>query len=144
VHNQPRGSYTHVLVWGGVNDLYSDMTAGRTPEKAEADLSVIYQKARAKGAQVIAFTVSPWGGFKRYHNERRQNYTEELNDWIRGQRQRGTIDHLVDAYMLLSCGSPELLCPKYSQRVSDGLHLGKEGHQILGKALYQSVFQNCR
>lgn len=144
VHNQPHGSYTHVVVWGGVNDLYSDLTAGRTPAKAATDLSFIYKKARNKGAKVVAFTVSPWGGFERYHNSRRQKYTEELNDWIRSQREAGTVDHVVDAYKLLSCGNPELLCPRFTQRVSDGLHIGKEGHQVLGQALYERVFQNCR
>ena len=28
-------AYTHVIVFGGVNDLYSDLTAGRTPALIE-------------------------------------------------------------------------------------------------------------
>lgn len=144
VHNQPAGSYTHVVVWGGVNDLYSDLTAGRTPQKAEADLAVIYQKARAKGARVVAITISPWGGFSRYHNARRQGYTLEVNQWIKDQLTAGTVDAVIDAYALLSCGDPTLLCPELAQRKSDGLHLGRAGHEVLGKALYDAVFQNCR
>jgi len=144
VHNQPAGSYTHIVVWGGVNDLYSDLTAGRTPAKAEADLSVIYEKSRNKAAQVIAITISPWGGFARYHNDRRQGYTLEVNQWIRDQLGAGKVDAVVDAYALLSCGDPTRLCPELAQRKSDGLHLGKGGHEVLGKALYDTVFSNCR
>jgi len=144
VHNQPAGTYTHLVVWGGVNDLYSDLTAGRTPAKAEADLSVIYEKSRHKGAQVIAITISPWGDFAKYHNERRQGYTLEVNQWIRDQRGAGKVDAVIDAYALLSCGDPTRLCPELAQRKSDGLHLGKAGHEVLGKALYEAVFSNCR
>lgn len=144
VHNQPAGTYTHVVVWGGVNDLYSDLTAGRTPKKAEADLAVIYEKSRAKGAHVVAITISPWGGFTRYHNERRQGYTLEVNQWIKDQLAAGTVDAVVDAYSLLSCGDPARLCPELAQRKSDGLHLGKAGHEVLGKALYETVFANCK
>ena len=144
VHNQPRGTYSHVIVWGGVNDLYSDLTAGRTPQKAASDLAIIYEKARSKGAKLVALTVSPWGGFKRYHNPRRQAYTLELNGWIKEQLEAGKVDHVVDAYALLSCGAEERLCPAYQQRTPDGLHLGKQGHEVLGKALFEAVFQNCR
>src|SRR5579872_5040513 len=37
--------YTHVIVFGGVNDLYSDLTAGRTPALIERDLTAMYQAA---------------------------------------------------------------------------------------------------
>ena len=144
VHNQPAGSYTHVVVWGGVNDLYSDVTAGRTPAKAEADLSVIYEKARNKGAKLVAITISPWGGFARYYNERRQGYTLEVNQWIRDQLPLNKVDAVVDAYSLLSCGDPTKLCPEFTQRKSDGLHLGPKGHEVLGKALYDAAFSDCR
>jgi lysophospholipase L1-like esterase len=143
VHNQPIGTYTHLLVYGGVNDLYSDLTAGRTPDKVEKDLAVIYEKAREKAIEVVAITVSPWGGFKRYHNDRRQKYTEQLNAWIRSQLQAKAVDHVVDSYPLLSCGDPTRLCPEYEQSSHDGLHLGKQGHEVLGRALYERVFEDC-
>lgn len=143
VHNQPMGTYTHLVVFGGVNDLYSDLSAGRTPDKVERDLAVVYEKAREKGIQVVAITVSPWGGFKRYYNDRRQRYTEQLNAWIRAQLQEKTVDYVVDSYPLLSCGQPHELCPEYEQSSHDGLHLGKQGHQVLGRALYEQVFKDC-
>lgn len=138
-----RPKYTHVIVFGGVNDLYSDLTAGRTPAKIEADLTAMYQSAHAHGAKVVAITVAPWGGFTRYFNASRSAATLELNRWILAQRASGTIEHAVDAYPLLSCGDPERLCPQVATPYKDGLHFGSEGHRLLGEALHRDVFSRC-
>jgi lysophospholipase L1-like esterase len=136
--------YTHLLVFGGVNDLYSDLTARRTPEKIMADLSAMYAGGRERSMRVVAVTVAPWGGFRRYYNERRGAATVRLNGWIREQLAADTVDYVVDAHALLSCGEPEHLCPRYEMRVPDGLHLGADGHERLGRALYEQVFADCR
>ncbi|MCA9596515.1 MAG: SGNH/GDSL hydrolase family protein [Myxococcales bacterium] len=139
----PAKPYTHLVVFGGVNDLYSDLTAGRTPAKVETDLSAMYEIAKKHGAKVVAITVAPWGGFKKYFNESRSRTTHELNDWIRAQPDAGAVDYVVDAYALLSCGDPEKLCPDYQHAIHDGLHFGKGGHEKLGQALYEQVFSSC-
>jgi lysophospholipase L1-like esterase len=136
--------YTHVIVFGGVNDLYSDLTAGRTVEKISRDLTIMYESARQRGLRVVALTVAPWGGFRRYYNEKRGRATSELNGWIKDQAERGLVHHVVDAYALLSCGQPERLCEEYSKPFKDGLHFGPIGHQRLGEALEQTVFSDCR
>ena len=136
--------YTHVIVFGGVNDLYSDLTAKRTVPKIEADLSAMYAAAREHGARVIAITVTPWGGFSRYYNEARARTTDELNRWILAEGQRGVIDYAVDAYPLLSCGDRDRLCERYAAPFRDGLHFGPEGHKRLAEALAQAVFRQCR
>jgi lysophospholipase L1-like esterase len=136
--------YTHVIVFGGVNDLYSDLTAGRTVEKITRDLTYMYDRARGHGMKVVAITVSPWGGFGRYYNEKRGRATEVLNAWIMGQRARGKVDAVVDAYELLSCGDPIRLCPTYFAPFRDGIHFGKKGHEKLGRALYEAAFKTCR
>ncbi len=138
--NKPH--YSHVIIYGGVNDLYSDLTAHRTNDKIEKDLSQMYETARANGAQVVALTVSPWGGFLRYFNERRGKNTLALNAWILEQRGK-LVDDVVDTYPLLSCGE-YLLCPDYHKPYKDGLHLGPKGHERLGAALYEHVFHDCR
>jgi len=135
--------YTHLIVFGGVNDLYSDLTAGRTPEKISKDLLSMYSRAHEQGLQVVALTVAPWGGFRKYYNERRGAATLRLNRWIRNQFDAGTVDYVVDAYALLSCGQPERLCPKYAKPFKDGIHFGPAGHERLGKALYDQVFHAC-
>jgi lysophospholipase L1-like esterase len=135
--------YTHLVVFGGVNDLYSDLTAFRTPAKIEADLGYMYDWAHAHEVKVVALTVAPWGGFKRYFNASRAGATHELNAWIRAQPSQGRVDQVVDAYALLSCGDPDSLCDRLFTPFKDGIHFGPEGHQILGQALFQSAFSDC-
>jgi len=137
------GPFTHLVVFGGVNDLYSDETAGRTVAKIQADLGTLYAAGRARGLRVVGITVAPWGGFNKYYNERRARTTRELNAWIIAGTTRGDIDVAVDAYALLSCGDPERLCPRYAMAKSDGLHFGKLGHETLGAALYDAEFEAC-
>jgi lysophospholipase L1-like esterase len=132
--------YTHVIVFGGVNDLYSDLTAHRTNEKIQSDLRQIYERARGAGAEVVAIGVAPWGGFTKYWNERRESNTIALNRWMAEQVGR-SVDHYVDAHALLGCGSK--LCPEYFAPFRDGIHFGPKAHEKLGRALHEKVFQNC-
>ena len=137
------GRYTHLLVFGGVNDLYSDLTAGRVPEEIEVDLTAIYSRAHAAGLKVVGLTVSPWGGFARYYNARRAAATRELNGWMRQQQQAGVLDHLLETGPLLSCGSPELLCATLASPFTDGIHFGPQGHERLSEALHRTIFDDC-
>lgn len=133
-----------LLVYGGVNDLYSDLTAGRTNERIEAELSRVYAEAHQQGLRVVAVTVSPWGGFHRYFNQRRGNNTRLLNAWILERESKREVDVVVDSYPLLSCGDPQKLCPEFEKPHPDGLHLGKAGHARLGQALLDQAFSDCR
>lgn len=135
---------TDLIVFGGVNDLYSDETAGRTVEKISADLARIYDRAKAAGVRVIAVTVAPWGGFTRYYNERRGQATARLNAWIWQQRDAHRVDAIIDAASLLACGDPERLCPEYQPPFHDGLHFGRGGHAKLAEALLDGAFTWCR
>jgi lysophospholipase L1-like esterase len=136
------GAYTHVIVFGGVNDLLSDKTAGRTPPKITKDLTAIYATAREHGARVVAITVAPWGGHPDY-NPSRGEATREVNRFIGEQLAAGTVDHVVDSVPLLSCGNPERVCARYGGPFKDGLHFGAEGHKALGEALHRDVFADC-
>ena len=135
--------YTHLVIFGGVNDLYSDLTAFRTPAKIEADLAAMYAWGKAHEVTVIALTVAPWGGFKRYFNASRAEATRTLNAWIRAQPGAGRVDQVVDAYALLSCGDPERLCDRLCKPFKDGIHFGPEGQELLGQALFQQAFSDC-
>lgn len=136
-------AYTHVIVFGGVNDLYSDLTAGRTPEKIESDLLRMYKAAKGKNMRVVALTVAPWGGFTKYFNASRKKTTAELNKWIGAQVAAKNADHVIDAFSLLSCGDADRLCGKLAEPYKDGLHFGAGGHEVLGKALHDKVFADC-
>jgi lysophospholipase L1-like esterase len=135
--------YTHLVIFGGVNDLYSDLTAFRTPAKIEADLRAMYDSGKAHGVQVVALTVAPWGGFSRYFTPSRARATDELNAWIRQQAADGHVDQVVDAHALLACGDPDRLCERFFEPFKDGLHFGPDGHQLLGQALFRSAFSDC-
>lgn len=137
------GSATHAIVFGGVNDVYSDESAQRTPEKITADLAAIYDLAGTLGAKVIALTIAPWGGFGRYYSSKRGEATRRINHWILEQAQSGRIAAAIDAYALLACGDPERLCPDYEPPFRDGLHFGPKGQAALGQAL-APVFADCR
>jgi len=133
---------TDIIVFGGVNDLYSDLTAHRTHEKITGDLGAMYAAARARGWRVIALTVAPWAGLKSYFNERRSQATLKLNDWIRARVEAGDVNVVVDTYPMLSCGEPELLCAKLA--LPDGVHMNEAGHAVLGEALWEAAFSDCR
>ncbi len=139
--NKAKPVYSHVLVLGGINDICSDRTALRSNDKIERDLAAMYRMARAKGLAVVALTVPPWGGFKRYYNPRRAASTQRLNRWIRARRKAAEVDALLDVYPLLSCGDPELLCPRYGW--PDKVHWNKAGHRVVGEALHRQIFADC-
>ena len=117
--DHPRPHYSHVIVFGGVNDVGSDDKANRTPD-----------------------TISPWGGFRRLFTPRRGEETRVVNRWIEEQKAGGRVDQVVDAYRLLSCGEAERLCPAFAMR--DGLHLNAAGHRALGEAMLRQVFADCQ
>lgn len=137
------GHYSHAIVFGGVNDLYSDQTANRSLARIESDLTRIYSALKARGTDVIAITVTPWGGFKRWFTPERGKNTLTLNGWIQSQPSSGTIWTALDAYPLLSCGDPERLCPELAAPLKDGLHFGKLGHKKLAEALLAGPFKSC-
>jgi lysophospholipase L1-like esterase len=131
--------YDYVLIFGGVNDLYSDETAHRTVEKISRDLEEMFRISHLHGAQVISLAVTPWGGFRRFYNERRGRSTLELNAFLRQGATRGLTDVWVDAYSELSCGDRERLCDRYAAPHRDGLHFGPLGHERLGRAIAQAL-----
>ncbi|MDF3065515.1 MAG: uncharacterized protein K0R38_1116 [Polyangiaceae bacterium] len=140
----PEGApYSHAIVFGGVNDLYSDQTANRTLPRIEADLSGIYGALKARGTEVVAVTVTPWGGFKRWYTAERGQNTLRLNAWISDLAANGVISEAVEAYPLLSCGDTERLCPELAAPFKDGLHFGKRGHEKLAEALLAGPFRSC-
>jgi lysophospholipase L1-like esterase len=132
--------YDHLILFAGVNDLYSD---GRNPKTISEDMSRIFGEAREHGMKITAITVAPWGGFKRYFTPKRGERTRELNDWIRGRRAAGEVDFVVDAFALLGCGTGDVLCPEVAKPFIDGIHFGPVGHERVGRALFGRVFSDC-
>lgn len=137
--------YSHVIVFGGINDVMGDQIARRTTAKILADLDDMYATARGAGIRVVGITLSPWAGYTRYYNPRRARTTREVNQWILAQWHDGKIDHAVDAHALLSCGTENTLCKSFEMRwIRDGLHFNDAAHTVLGQALHETVFADCR
>jgi lysophospholipase L1-like esterase len=132
-----------LIVLGGVNDLYSNISAQRTNQRIEEDLLSIYQSAHQSSLRVIAITVLPWGGFTKYFSPERSQNTRALNSFILGLESRGQVDIVIDGYALLGCDPPERLCPAYERTRPDGLHPGPLGHEVLGQALKAQAFADC-
>jgi lysophospholipase L1-like esterase len=135
--------FSHLIVFGGVNDVYSDESAGRVPAKIQNDLMRIYTQARDRDMKIIAINIAPWGGYKKYFNPTRAEATRTVNMWINAQVAEGLVAQQLDAYALLSCGNAEMLCPEYQAPFKDGIHFGKKGHEVLGKALVEVAFKDC-
>ncbi len=137
--------YSHAIVFGGVIELYSDLTANRKLPRIQADLARIYSLLSERGVRVIGITVAPWGGFSKYFTAARSQATRSLNHWILSQKPAGQLSAVVDAYPLLSCGDePEKLCPELARPFKDGLHFGTLGHQRLADALQAAAFPSCQ
>lgn len=136
--------YSHVIVFGGVNDIGSNETAHRTPEKIERDLLAMYSEARQHQMKVVAVTIAPWGGFKKMFNDRRRDETLMVNRWIIAQRAASTVDYVIDAHAMLSCADPDSLCDEYVPPYRDGLHFNEQAHFKLGAEMYRQAFADCR
>ncbi len=132
-----RPNYSHLIVLGGIADIGSNETAGRTTDKIQADLTAMYKAAHDKGITVVALTIPPWGGFSEYNDERHRMMTV-MNGWLK--KKPAPVDHVVDIYPKLVCNEREL-CPAYAW--PDKLHWSKKGHEIVGELLYQQLFSDC-
>ena len=132
---ESKDRYSHWVVFGGVNDLYSNLTANRTVNKIERDLETIYELGHNRGSLVVAITVAPWGGFRRWYTVERGQNTKILNDWIVHEQKVGIIDFVVDSGTVLACGDLAQLCSNLMPPFRDGLHFGPEGHRRLGELL---------
>ena len=132
-------TYSHWVVFGGVNDLYSDLTAKRTLSRIEHDLSTIYALGHARRSAVIAISVAPWSAFRRWYTEERGANTAKLNQWMREQKMSGAIDFFVDSTPPLTCGNTNELCKELAKPFNDGLHFGPEGHRKLGAVLLEAL-----
>lgn len=135
--------YTHVIIFGGVNDLLAGFLGGRARlRRTERNLSWMYRTAHKHGVKVIAMTVPPWGRLRGVV-DRRVEATEALDAWMFKQKKLGKVDAVFDTYPLLSCGDPNVLCPRYRRFANDNIHWGRRGHKLIGHALFKQVFSDC-
>ncbi len=136
-------SYTHVIVFGGINDLAARHITPRALAEIEGNLAKMYGMAAARGLEVIAVALPPWGQSK-FGKRPKAKATAVLNEWLSARAQTGQVDALVDVGADLACGSAMNLCPKYRKFPSDHVHWNAAGHRVLARHLFSQVFSDCR
>ena len=119
---------THVIIWGGIND----MSSGSSLEKIMENLSRLYEFTTELGALPIACSLTGIGGPSR------------ANDAIRTLNQR-ILHHCKENNIIFAdlyaatIGSKGSLNQKYS---NDGVHLSDLGYDAVADALFTEVFEN--
>ena len=117
-----------VVVWGGINDIYQDISVTTT----EANLQAIYTAISDAGAKVISINISPTKSNVDW-TAARQTAIDALNAWISGVAT--DIDYKVDAYALLEDpATPDTLLASYDS--GDGLHLSQTGYYEVATKVY--------
>lgn len=141
-------AYTHLIVLGGVNDLSAGSMSMSRTTRIRANLSYMYGAAAARGIEVIALTVPPWG-LLRGVPDARVNATVELNRWITSREAAGEVDFALDIGPLLRCPedtdeASSVLCAPYRRFPTDLVHWNEVGHRRVAELLKQRVFADCR
>ena len=129
--------YTHVIVFGGVNDLISHPNDAMLAS-AEQDLATMYAKARARGVRIVAMTIPMWAP----HNAHDVRMDEAFNRWILEQASGGDVK-VVDIRGPLVCEEQGTLCREYRRYPVDTVHWGARGHEVVADALWKSAFADC-
>lgn len=117
----------YVIVWGGINDLFS----GKTPEETLATLAEIYTTVKEVGASPIACTltsvIGPSGAI---------SHIRAMNDLIKRHCEKNEI-LLADLFTATSYENG-VLRVEYS---SDGVHLTAEGNKKIASTIYKEVVE---
>ena len=138
VFGAKKPGYTHVIVFGGVNDLIGNPTATMLAD-AERDLAAMYEDAHARGVRVIALTIAQWSPHSAYD----ARMTESLDAWILSQSQDGDVTHAVDVRVPLMCEDQGTVCLQYRRFPIDTVHWNDRGHQVVADAIFHEVFADC-
>jgi lysophospholipase L1-like esterase len=117
----------YVIVWGGINDLYT----GREPAEVFGNLEKICAEAREKGIDPIACTLTPVRDFPILVSK-----IIDLNNSIRSKTAEANI-LVADLYKATSDSSGNLL-QKFS---SDGVHLSKQGYEKVAQTIYAETIR---
>lgn len=121
----------YVIIWAGINDIDSGVTATTTKENLQA----MYNSAHAEGIKVIVINIAQDKGGGNWTSAR-QLIKEELNAWIKDDAEN--IDYFIDAYSALGDPvNPGALLPAYDG--GDHIHLSKEGYELVGKLVARKI-----
>ena len=121
----PRHKPDYVIIWGGLNDLSSGVSA----ETVVANLRIMYEKTRAIRATPIGCTLSPVRGSAKF-NEKIRAYNNKIQELCSSENVQ-----LIDLYDPL-VDADNWLKPEYN---NDGAHLNTEGYIRVGNILFNEA-----
>jgi lysophospholipase L1-like esterase len=122
------GDAEYVIVMGGINDVYQDVSAATI----ESNLQTIYTAIHATGAKVVALTLTP----SQYCSAPRQAVVDAVKTWILNTATN--VDYRINAYTLLEDPSAaNNLLATYDS--GDHIHFNQAGGNALGQAVYDAV-----
>lgn len=139
----PKPAYTHVIILGGVNDLVASPRGYGRTDSIRQNLSTMWRMARERGLSVIAMTVPPWTAPGPVR-DLRMDATTRLNEWMVVEQQEGRVDAVVDIHERLLNAEAQSLRLEYRRYPSDFIHWSEQGHRVVGEALFEEVFSDCR
>jgi acyl-CoA thioesterase-1 len=122
-----------VIIWGGVNDVHTDVSAAAI----ESNLQSMYSQAHNAGIKVIAVSIGP---FKpNAWTSTRQSVADSVNSWITNIAT--AVDFRIDVYSQLEDPShPDQLLPAYDY--GDHAHMTNAGYDLVGQTIYDGVNWN--
>lgn len=126
----------YFILFEGVNDIGTarDGQAAGLPERLIEAYTKFAEKARARGIQTYAATITPFGKHS-YFSPAREECRQKVNAWIRDNKKfDGFID--FDA-VVRDPVNPANVLAAYS---SDGLHLNPVGYQAMADAIDLNLF----
>ena len=121
----------YVLVWGGINDIYQDLSI----PNAKSNLQAIFDAIHNAGAKVVSLNITPSKGGGTWTPTRQTN-TDDINSWILNTATN--IDFRIDAYTAVEDpGNPDYILAGYD--AGDGLHLQQDGYYHVAETVFKGV-----
>ncbi len=140
--------YTDIIIFGGINDLYNEVSSGRSVSESVKRISSwlqsMYDSAHADGMRVIAATITSSKGYSTTYNggviewtQKHYDIQKQVNAWILSKPNN--VDAVVDVDSKLRDPQDHAkLLDMYAS--NDKLHPNSAGQKIIGEAIYESAF----
>jgi lysophospholipase L1-like esterase len=122
----------YIIIWGGSNDIATDVSASTI----ENNLSAMYSASKLAGLKVIAVNIMPHKGDGTGWTEAKQAVMDSVNSWMNAVPDN--VDWVIDTYGLVE--DPEndyQILPAYDS--GDHIHLNESGYDAIANLIHNEV-----